>query len=236
MTARRARVMSLVPLMLLGLLVPVASRRDRPTERRSVELTGADIPKCFAPFLGIRAKYHVDASAVWGFGTHAVDQSTADVSAIFFVSTQLLGAGPHWIHTIEVTKVWRRKSYASHGSSQTETDLPAYFTNLRIHIVQKECDRLGDIMHGPEVLADAREFARGLTDMALALRLPENFDAMLPVRGQRGTDSARLTVRRMSDQRKHITQVRRLVNESKAPIHVKNNGHMISVPLRDELS
>ena len=91
-------------------------------------------------------------------------------------------------------------------------------------------------MHGPEVSANAREFARGLTDMALALPLPENFDAMLPVRGQKGTDSARLAVRRMSDQRKHITQVRRLVNESKAPIHVKNNGHMISVPLRDELS
>jgi hypothetical protein len=233
----RKQKMSIICLLILWLIQAV-SHRVKLSERRSFVLTGTGMRTCFAPFLGLRVEYEVDASAAWGFGKHAFDHSTTDISAIFTVSTHLadpaVGSATHWVHILEVTKIWRRKSYARQGSLQTETYSPADFVSCHVWIVQTECDQLGDIMYGPEVPPAVLEFARGLASMLqLSLPLQGDFEAVIPIRTQHGISASLLTIARQRGNYQRQTKVKKIVNETTAPIHL-NRG--TSVPLRDELS
>ena len=240
--------------VLLSLLFAYSAGNPTARERRTLVLPGSGgLRSCFAPFLNRQVEYRVDANAVWGFGKHVVKESTANVSANVIVSTQLTSTGQeksYWIHTLEVVRVWSTKSYAGQGAPQTETEsMPVQSARFLVRIVQTQCDRLGDIIHSPDVSPEKLAFARGLASIIL-LTLPSgadtDFEEEVLHDGPNGPRPALLSIHRRqpsalrdhsdsdNDAQNFVTHVTRLLNESEAPIVLHEDGS--EVPLRDEIS
>jgi hypothetical protein len=235
-------------LVLLSLLFAYSAGIPTARERRTLALPGSGgVRSCFAPFLNRQVEYTVNANAVWGFGNHVVKESTANVSANVLVSTQLASREKtsYWVHTLEVVRIWTTKSYAGQGSPRTETEsMPVQSSFFRVRIVQTQCDRLGDIIHSPDVSPEMLEFARGLVSIIL-LTLPSgadtDFEEEVLHDGPNGPRPALLSIHRdrqpsalRDDEQNFVTHVTRLLNESKAPIVLHEDGS--EVPLRDEIS
>jgi len=163
------------------LLCALASAAPGAKEPRRASLlhgaTSDGMQECFAPFLHRQVEYHLEANAAWGFGSHVAKDST-NVSATVLVSTQLAAGRDKlsWVHTLEVVRLWRTKSYAAAGSPQTVTaSMPDDSARFRIRIFQRECNALDDIIHSPDVSPQEVDFARGLANM-IVFALPSGTD------------------------------------------------------------
>jgi len=213
--------------------------------RRAMTLAGKSpdgLHTCFAPFLDRQVEYRLLANAMWGFGAHVIPDSTANISATVLVSTELGSAckkaQPCWVHTIGVLNVRHVKSYAMHGSSETQTEsMPSESAGFRVRFLQTSCDNFDEILHSPGLTPQALDFARGLSSMIL-LVLPSEapFEKIVRHEGQNGAIPTRLSVRRRPHPQPgqgHVTHVHKSVNESKAPIRLDNGQ---TVHLRNEVS
>ena len=246
-------------LLILGLLLvlaPSAGGANQHERRTATLLYGVPsdgFQSCFAPFLHRQVEYQLNANAAWGFGNHATKHSTANVSAIVRVSTQLGSAGSKetvfWVHTLEVVRMWSTKSYADNGSPQTQTQSnPRESPRFRVRIVQRECSKFSDIIHSPHVSAEELKFAHGLAPMILfSLPSADDVESEIHQEGPHGPRPALFSIHRVrnpnalkSDDRQkrgqthmYVTHVKSLVNETKAPIRLSDGT---AVPLRDEIS
>ena len=208
--------------------------------RRASLLHGATsdgMQECFAPFLHRQVEYHLEANAAWGFGSHVAKDST-NVSATVLVSTQLAAGRDklYWVHTLEVVRLWRTKSYAAAGSPQTVTaSMPDDSARFRIRILQRECNSLDDIIHSPDVSPQEVDFARGLASM-IVFALPSGTDLGESIRhddSRHGHRTALLSIHRVKDFGQYVTHVTRVVNETRSSIFLDNGN---TVPLRDEIA
>ena len=227
------------PLVLLLLAAGTGGHR-----RRAVTLVGKSpdgLHTCFAPFLDRQVEYRLVANAMWGFGAHVISDSTANISATVLVSTErgsACKAQSCWVHTIGVLNIRQVKSYAMHGSPETQTEsMPSESAGFRVRFLQTQCDDLDEIWHSPGVTPQALDFARGLSSMILfALPSEEPFEKIVRREGPNGASPTRLSVRRRPHPQPgkgHVTHVHKSVNESKAPIRLDNGQ---TVHLRNEVS
>ena len=233
---------SLQPLLLL-LLLAAGTGGHR---RRALTLAGKSpdgVHSCFAPFLDRQVEYRLVANAMWGFGAHAIPDSTANISATVLVSTEL-GSACHfeeqscWMHTISVINIRHVTSYAMHGSPETITEsMPSESAGFRVQIVQSECDKFDYILHSPDLSQQALDFARGVSSMILfALPSLEPFEKIVRHEGLHGDSPALLSVRRRLHPQQgkgHVTHVQKKLNETKAPIRLDDGQ---TVHLRNEIS
>ena len=197
---------------------------------------------CFAPFLGRRVEYRLNAAAAWGFGKHTVSDRTANISAVVHVSSQLAGAReskPHWLHAIEVEGISQSKTYAKRGAPQTATaSMPLESARFRVLITQRDCGRFDDIHYDPTVPPAALEIARGLALMIpLALPSQAEVEAVIEYTDFHGASPALLSIRRQAHANhlsgNYTTRMRRSVNVTKAPLWLDDGR---ALPLRDETS